>query len=172
MFKEKEVKDYIGRIILREKIINYENIDNDENNEILYRQNEDLDKIQEGADTELLEEMMTYQNMEDNKTLYQPIKMQEDDFNLNRSSEKITTTYEDAEVRQAYDFPSQKNEEPYEEEADKNNLLDDPIIVYNSRKELKDNETLPQEIEQSNKLQEDIKIMRQMVQGKIDLQDY
>jgi len=176
MFKEKEVRGDISKNIPREeKIMNYENLDDEESNEILHQQNEAHNKILEGADAELMEEMMTYQNkanIENNKTPDQPDKIQEEDFNLNRSPEKITMTYEDAEVRESYEVLRQENEEPYEEEADKNTLIDESSMIYTSRPQQQSNETLNPEIEQSNKSQEDIKIMRQMVQGKMDLQDY
>jgi hypothetical protein len=81
-------------------------------------------------------------------------------------------TYEDAEVRETYEVLNQINEEPYEEEADKNNLMDESAMIYSSVKERKDNEPLHPETGESSKLQEDIKIIRQMVQGKMDLQDY
>jgi hypothetical protein len=148
IFKEKEVKEDIDNHSLTEKrIVNNSNIDNNEDIETLHQQNKETDKMQE-----------------------------EEDFDKNRSIEEMVIVDEIKVNEQDHETLYQLNGESdkiLEQDGDINNSVGEMSVIYDKKNDREDHKTLRRENQKpNNKLQEEFKITEQLVQGKMDLQDY
>src|SRR6266496_3146866 len=162
LLEEKDDDDNSKNKITEKTAMIYENEndesgENDENDIIKHKQNEELVKIQE-------------ENVAENILTEKTIVLYENENENNESEE------DEEDDRIMY----KQNEEPVkiqEEDAGKNTLTENPIMIYeNENKENGEDEQndriLHKQNEEPGKIPGEIKITKQLVQGKINLQDY
>jgi len=149
IFNKNEVREDIGKSGPTEKkMANNKNTNNNENIETLNQQNEVPDQMQEEV-------------VPDN----------------NKSIEEIAAIDENREDKQDHETFYQPNVElnkMVEQDGDINNSAEKMIVIYDKKKQ-DDHKTSRHENENqkpNTKLQEELKINDQLVQGKMDLQDY
>lgn len=174
---------------------NNESEEDEEDDIIQYKQNEEPVNMQaEDVVENTLTEKKLYENEnneseEEDIILYkqneEPIKTLEEIAVENALTEKTVMLYENENNENEEDEEDDRimykqNEEPVkiqEEDAGKNTLTENPIMIYeNENKENGEDEQndriLHKQNEEPGKIPGEIKITRQLVQGKINLQDY
>jgi hypothetical protein len=148
IFKEKDVTEEPDKSSATEKrIVN--SINNNDDAETLHQQNKETDKMQEEADIDKNGSIEEIVMIEENKENEQP---DETLYQLNKELDEVL-----------------------EQDGDINNTSEEMTVIYDKKKDQEDHKTLRYENENqksNNKLQEEFKITEQLVQGKMDLQDY